>query len=191
MESPGREALARREGQLLAESLGAICVRNGPLLRDGRLGAPPPPPAPGQQGLAATRHPQALDRSRTAHGPRDGRPPPWSWYQAEGDPRDGDPPSVPSPAELSWGGSNKGWWGTGYQATFVRWHVLTPVSEVHRSEAPNRSGLVLTRLWATERKHVPVQDVAAAGGWNSVETVRQLYQQADPAGVLRAVTGSA
>ena len=47
------------------------------------------------------------------------------------------------------------------------------------------------RLWATERKHVPVQDVAAAGGWNSVETVRRVYQQSDPAGVLRAVTGSA
>lgn len=47
------------------------------------------------------------------------------------------------------------------------------------------------RLWATERKHVPVQDVAAAGGWNSVETVLKVYQQSDPEGVLRAVTGSA
>ena len=47
------------------------------------------------------------------------------------------------------------------------------------------------RLWATERKHVPVQDVAAAGGWNSVETVLKVYQQSDPQGVLRAVTGSA
>ena len=46
------------------------------------------------------------------------------------------------------------------------------------------------RLWATERKHVPVQDVAAAGGWSSVETVRQIYQQSDPAGVLRAVEGN-
>ena len=47
------------------------------------------------------------------------------------------------------------------------------------------------RLWATERKHVPVQDVAAAGGWNSVDTVLKVYQQSDPQGVLRAVTGSA
>jgi integrase len=45
------------------------------------------------------------------------------------------------------------------------------------------------RLWATERKSVPIQDVAAAGGWNSIETVSQIYQQADPAGVLRAVEG--
>ena len=110
MESPGREALARREGQLLAESLGAICVRNGPLLRDGRLGAPPPPPAPGQQGLAATRHPQALDRSRTAHGPRDGRPPPWSWYQTRKDPRVDDPPSglVCARTRAGWRGRRAG-----------------------------------------------------------------------------------
>ncbi|HZD04256.1 MAG TPA: tyrosine-type recombinase/integrase, partial [Longimicrobiales bacterium] len=34
------------------------------------------------------------------------------------------------------------------------------------------------RLFATELKTVPIQDVAAAGGWKSVETVRQIYQQA-------------
>lgn len=43
------------------------------------------------------------------------------------------------------------------------------------------------RLWATERKAVPVQDVAAAGGWKSIETVQRLYQQAEAKGVLEAV----
>ncbi len=43
------------------------------------------------------------------------------------------------------------------------------------------------RLWATERKNLPVQDVAAAGGWKSMETVQRLYQQADGATTLAAV----
>ena len=43
------------------------------------------------------------------------------------------------------------------------------------------------RLWATERKDLPVQDVAAAGGWKTVETVQRLYQQADGATTLAAV----
>ena len=43
------------------------------------------------------------------------------------------------------------------------------------------------RLFATELKSVPVQDVAAAGGWKSIETVQRLYQQAEPSGVLSAI----
>ena len=43
------------------------------------------------------------------------------------------------------------------------------------------------RLWATERKDLPVQDVAAAGGWKTVETLQRLYQQADGATTLAAV----
>ena len=45
------------------------------------------------------------------------------------------------------------------------------------------------RLWATERKHLPIQDVAAAGGWKTVETVQRLYQLADGATTLAAVEG--
>ena len=45
------------------------------------------------------------------------------------------------------------------------------------------------RLWATERKNLPVQDVAAAGGWKTVETVQRLYQLADGASTLAAVEG--
>ena len=35
------------------------------------------------------------------------------------------------------------------------------------------------RKWATERKHLPVKDVAAAGGWKDVGTLLTSYQQAD------------
>lgn len=43
------------------------------------------------------------------------------------------------------------------------------------------------RKWATERKHMPAADVAAAGGWGSVETLQRAYQQADQATMLRVV----
>ena len=35
------------------------------------------------------------------------------------------------------------------------------------------------RLWATERKDLPVKDVAAAGGWQDVTTLLKCYQQPD------------
>jgi integrase len=35
------------------------------------------------------------------------------------------------------------------------------------------------RLWASERRHLPAQDVAAAGGWRSIEVMQSSYQQAD------------
>jgi integrase len=40
------------------------------------------------------------------------------------------------------------------------------------------------RKWAIERKHLPPMDVAAAGGWKGVQTLMQVYQQADPKSVL-------
>jgi len=43
------------------------------------------------------------------------------------------------------------------------------------------------RLWASERRHLPAQDVAAAGGWRSLEVMRNAYQHADAQGVLSAV----
>jgi integrase len=33
------------------------------------------------------------------------------------------------------------------------------------------------RKWATERKHLPIVDVAAAGGWRDTETLLRCYQQ--------------
>lgn len=45
----------------------------------------------------------------------------------------------------------------------------------------------IRRKWVTERKHLPDVDVARAGGWRSVQTMKRAYQQADDAGVLEAV----
>jgi hypothetical protein len=43
------------------------------------------------------------------------------------------------------------------------------------------------RKWATERKHLPDADVAAAGGWKSTVTLKTAYQQADSETILRVV----
>jgi integrase len=45
----------------------------------------------------------------------------------------------------------------------------------------------LRRKWAVERKHLPDADVAKAGGWRSINTMKRSYQLADEAGVLEAV----
>lgn len=43
------------------------------------------------------------------------------------------------------------------------------------------------RSWATARKHLPLNDVALAGGWKRVETVMRHYQATDAATVLRVL----
>lgn len=43
------------------------------------------------------------------------------------------------------------------------------------------------RKWATERKHLPDVDVAAAGGWKSLVALKQSYQLADQETMLRVV----
>lgn len=40
------------------------------------------------------------------------------------------------------------------------------------------------RKWATERKHLPVKDVAEAGGWLDTRSLEQCYQQTDEAKVV-------
>jgi integrase len=45
----------------------------------------------------------------------------------------------------------------------------------------------LRRKWATERKGYPVKDVAAAGGWQDVETLLKSYLQTDPDTVKQIV----
>jgi integrase len=44
------------------------------------------------------------------------------------------------------------------------------------------------RKWATERKHLPDVDVAAAGGWKTVETMKAAYQHADMDTMVTVVT---
>ena len=42
-------------------------------------------------------------------------------------------------------------------------------------------GTPFRRKWATERKHLPIQDVAQAGAWspNDLRTLQTIYQTAD------------
>ncbi len=47
------------------------------------------------------------------------------------------------------------------------------------------------RAWATARKHLPLRDVAAAGGWKSEAVLLRHYQQPDDATILRVVLGGA
>lgn len=44
------------------------------------------------------------------------------------------------------------------------------------------------RKWATERKHQPIKDVAAAGGWKDVETLLTCYQHADRGTMLAVMS---
>lgn len=44
------------------------------------------------------------------------------------------------------------------------------------------------RKWATERKHLSLKDVAAAGGWKDVETLLTCYQQPDRETLLEVMS---
>ena len=45
------------------------------------------------------------------------------------------------------------------------------------------------RGWATKRKHEPLVDVAAAGGWLNTATLAQCYTHPDPETTLKVVNG--
>jgi hypothetical protein len=44
------------------------------------------------------------------------------------------------------------------------------------------------RKWATERKHLPLKDVAEAGGWMDTRSLEQCYQQAGEATLWQVIT---
>jgi integrase len=44
------------------------------------------------------------------------------------------------------------------------------------------------RAWATARKHLPLKDVAEAGGWRSVDTLVRCYTQTDEATMFAVVS---
>ncbi len=46
------------------------------------------------------------------------------------------------------------------------------------------------RGWAQRRKHLPVQDVMAAGGWRDVKALQSAYQAADPDTIRKVVEGA-
>lgn len=45
------------------------------------------------------------------------------------------------------------------------------------------------RMWATKRKHLPLKDVAAAGGWKGTQTLQTVYQHPDPDTLEEVVMG--
>lgn len=47
------------------------------------------------------------------------------------------------------------------------------------------------RLWASERRHLPAHDVAAAGGWRSLAVMQTAYQHADAATVYAVLDATA
>ncbi len=44
------------------------------------------------------------------------------------------------------------------------------------------------RKWATERKHLPLKDVADAGGWSEVSTLLRCYTQSDDETMLAVMS---
>jgi len=66
-------------------------------------------------------------------------------------------------------------------------------AEKRASLEPQRGTLwhAYRRLWASARKDLPDVDVAQAGGWSSLEALKQAYQQPDDATMLRVVTHGA
>jgi integrase len=62
-----------------------------------------------------------------------------------------------------------------------------------RAGVPKQSGSLWhawRRGWVTSRKHLPDVDVAAAGGWKDVSTLRTCYQRPDPQTMLEVVVGA-
>ena len=57
---------------------------------------------------------------------------------------------------------------------------------VTEAEDGNAGWHSFRRAWATARKHMPLQDVMAAGGWRDPAALQEAYQHAD-AETIRAV----
>jgi integrase len=70
---------------------------------------------------------------------------------------------------------------------FDRW---LGVAEEHAGLPKLEGGLwhPYRRKWATERKQLPLKDVAAAGGWKDVETLLTCYQRPDRETLLRVMS---
>ena len=89
----------------------------------------------------------------------------------------GDAPLFPAPRNISEPVDRE---------TLASWlRKAENAAEVER--LPHDSFHGLRRKFVTERKHLPDVDVAEAGGWRSINTMRRSYQRADEAGVLEAV----
>lgn len=72
-----------------------------------------------------------------------------------------------------------------------RWHARDLLERAERAAGidPQDGGDFhpYRRKWATERKHLPTKDVAAAGGWRDPRSLQESYQQIDPETLLAVV----
>lgn len=93
----------------------------------------------------------------------------------------GDAPLFPSSADPSrpLGKEMAGWW-------------LRKAERLAKLEHLERGGYhAFRRAWASERRHLPAQDVAVAAGWRSLQVMRSAYMQADAQTVLSVVESRA
>ena len=73
-----------------------------------------------------------------------------------------------------------------------KWAAAPWLQEAERlakiAHLPGGGWHMLRRGWATARKHMPLQDVAAGGGWTDTATVLKSYQHADSEATKAATT---
>jgi integrase len=65
---------------------------------------------------------------------------------------------------------------------------LSKAEKLAKLEHMERGGYhAFRRAWASERRHLPAQDVAAAAGWRSLQVMRTAYMHADAQTVYSVV----
>ena len=73
-----------------------------------------------------------------------------------------------------------------------RWFAAKLLRAVEQqAKLPKQDGALwhaYRRKWATERKHLPLADVAQAGGWKTLSVLQGLYQQPDDATLYAVVS---
>jgi integrase len=73
-----------------------------------------------------------------------------------------------------------------------RWFASKLLRRAERlAKLPKQDGSLwhaYRRKWGTERKHLPLGDVAQAGGWKTAAVLQQLYQQPDDATLYAVVS---
>ena len=98
----------------------------------------------------------------------------------ETSPRVGDVPLFPSTNDpaVPVHKAHANWW-------LRRAEILAELPKLERA-----AWHAFRRLWASERRHLPAQDTAAAGGWRSLNVMRSAYQQANAATIYAVVANA-
>ena len=92
-------------------------------------------------------------------------------------PRIGDVPLFPSPADLT----------KPIRKDLAGIWLVRGEKLAGQPKLENGRWHAYRRLWATERKDLPLADVARAGGWSDTQVLQSLYQLPDAETVLRVV----